>query len=94
MSEIPEFEYFRNNHQIRDAIYSDRGLDGLADFLQKQVLNTYNPHSHLQTKTPLPQQLANHYTSVQIAQAWLMTKTQLIVSTKSLHTRLKNNVLC
>lgn len=69
LTAIPEFQHFQHNTSIRDGIYAERGLSGLADFLQAQVLNTYNPHSHLQTKTPLLQQLAKHYTNVQIAQA-------------------------
>lgn len=69
LNSITEYQQFRHNTSVRDAIYTERGIDGLADFLQQQVLNTYDPHSHLQTKTPLLQQLAKHYTSGQIAQA-------------------------
>lgn len=69
LSDVQEFDSFRHNTSVRDAIYSDRGLKGLAEFLQSQLLNTYNPHSHLQTTTPLLQQLATYYTNVQISQA-------------------------
>jgi hypothetical protein len=75
VSAIPEYQHFQNNHQIRDAIYAERGLEGLADFLQKQVLITYDPHSHLKATATLLTELAKHYTNVQIsqaiAQAWL-----------------------
>jgi hypothetical protein len=75
LSDVQGFETFCHNTHIRDAIFTERGLKGVAEFLQSQLLNTYNPHSHLQTKTPLLQQLAKHYSNVQIsqaiAQAWL-----------------------
>lgn len=67
--DIPDFQAFKHNTSTRDAIVSEKGIEGLAEFLQQQVLNTYNPHSHLQTSTPFLQQLAKHYTNKQIAYA-------------------------
>lgn len=69
LTNIPDFQAFKHNTQIRDAIVDEKGIDGLAEFLQKQVLNTFNPHSHLQTQTPLLQQLAKHYSKETIAHA-------------------------
>lgn len=69
LGDVHEFEVFKHNTITRDAITAEKGIEGLADFLQMQILNTYNPHSHLQTSTPLLQQLAKHYTNKQIAYA-------------------------
>jgi len=75
LTNIPDFQAFKHNTSIRDAIVADKGIEGLAEFLQKQVLNTFNPHSHLQTTTPILQTLAKHYSTQQIstaiAQAWV-----------------------
>ena len=69
LDDITDLQAFKHNTSIRDAIVADKGIEGLAEFLQKQVLNTFNPHSHLQTTTPLLQQLAKHYSNTQIAYA-------------------------
>ncbi len=72
---LTDFQAFKHNTSIRDAILKDKGIEGLAEFLQQQVLNTYNPYSHLQITTPILQTLAKHYSTQQIstaiAQAWV-----------------------
>ncbi len=59
---------------VRDAIYAESGIDGLADFLQKQVLTTYLPDPNVVEK-PLLVKLAQHHPlntiSKAIAQSWL-----------------------
>jgi hypothetical protein len=68
LSDVQEFETFRHNTHICDTIMAEGGVDALAAFLQKQVLNTYHSNPHV-TKQPLLVTLAKHYHKDLIAQA-------------------------
>lgn len=61
LSQVTEFETFRHNTQTRDAIMQEKGIEGLASFLQQHVLVTYNPHSHLQTQTVMVKNPISHF---------------------------------
>jgi hypothetical protein len=42
LSEIPDFQAFRHNTAVRDAINADRGVKGVAEFLlQQHIIETY-----------------------------------------------------
>ncbi len=75
LSELKDYQAFKHNTQLRDSIFAERGLDGLADFLVKQhIIQTYLDDPNIIDK-PLLVRLAKHHPkdtiTKAIAQAWL-----------------------
>ena len=75
LSELKDFQAFRHNTQIRDVIFAERGLEGLADFLVTQnIIQIYQDNPNV-IQQPLLAKLRKHYDTqtiaTAIAQAWL-----------------------
>lgn len=69
LAELTDFSKFRHNTSIRDTIYAERGVEGVADFLvQQHIIETYQHDPNI-IHQPLLVRLAKHHHPEQIAQA-------------------------